>query len=171
MNKTKINIFLSPLIILMSLVLFRIIPHPPNFTPIIAFAVISSYFFSNQIIAFGTLVLSLLVSDFIIGFYDGFGFTYFILFFLLFSSKSLFKKLNFNSVTILLLYGSTAFFIFSNFAVWLKSGMYEHTFDGLLFCYINALPFYGNTLLSTFFYGYLLLFFNASIKKYEFNTN
>ena len=76
--------FFYPLIILFSLVLFRIVPHPPNFTPIIAFALISAYFFNNQILAFFILALSLIISDFIIGFYDGFVFNYIILFFLLF---------------------------------------------------------------------------------------
>ena len=160
--------FFSPLIILFSLVLFRIIPHPPNFTPIIAFAVISAYFFNNRVLAFFILALSLIISDFIIGFYDGFVFNYIILFFLLFTSKILFKNLNFKSVTILSLYGSTIFFVISNFMVWLNSGMYQHTLDGLLFCYTNAIPFYGNTLISTFFYSYLLLLFDVTIKKYEF---
>ncbi len=160
--------FFFPFIILLSLVLFRIVPHPPNFTPIIAFAVISAYFFNNQILAFFILALSLIISDFIIGFYDGFVFNYIILFFLLFTSKILFKNLNFKSVTILSLYGSTIFFVISNFMVWLNSGMYQHTLDGLLICYINAIPFYGNTLISTFFYSYLLLLFDVTIKKYEF---
>ena len=43
------------------------------------------------------------------------------------------------------------FFVISNFMVWLNSGMYQHTLDGLLICYTNAIPFYGNTLISTFF--------------------
>ena len=112
--------------------------------------------------------MSLIISDFIIGFYDGFVFNYIILFFLLFTSKILFKNLNFKSVTILSLYGSTIFFVISNFMVWLNSGMYQHTLDGLLICYTNAIPFYGNTLISTFFYSYLLLLFDVTIKKYEF---
>ena len=168
MMNIKNTSFFPPLIILFSLVLFRIVPHPPNFTPIIAFAVISAYFFNNQILAFFILALSLIISDFIIGFYDGFVFNYIILFFLLFTSKILFKNLNFKSVTILSLYGSTIFFVISNFMVWLNSGMYQHTLDGLLICYINAIPFYGNTLISTFFYSYLLLLFDVTIKKYEF---
>lgn len=168
MMNIKNTSFFYPLIILFSLVLFRIVPHPPNFTPIIAFALISAYFFNNQILAFFILALSLIISDFIIGFYDGFVFNYIILFFLLFTSKILFKNLNFKSVTILSLYGSTIFFVISNFMVWLNSGMYQHTLDGLLICYINAIPFYGNTLISTFFYSYLLLLFDVTIKKYEF---
>ena len=44
---------------------------------------------------------------------------------------------------------ATGFFLLSDFAVWIGSGMYPHTAAGLLDCYIKALPFYANDLLST----------------------
>lgn len=44
---------------------------------------------------------------------------------------------------------ATSFFILSNFVVWLGSGMYEHTLAGLAGCYLAALPFYANDLVST----------------------
>jgi len=44
---------------------------------------------------------------------------------------------------------STSFFLLSNFAVWAGSSLYAHTAAGLGSCYIAALPFYGNDLLST----------------------
>lgn len=43
----------------------------------------------------------------------------------------------------------TSFFVLSNFVVFLRSGMYPHTLDGLLACYAAAVPFYRNDLLST----------------------
>ena len=36
-----------PVGLILILALARLIPHPPNFTPIIAVAIISSYFFKN----------------------------------------------------------------------------------------------------------------------------
>lgn len=45
--------------------------------------------------------------------------------------------------------GPTSFFLISNFAVWVTSPMYAHTLAGLSTCYIAALPFYRNDLLST----------------------
>jgi len=45
--------------------------------------------------------------------------------------------------------GPTSFFVASNFAVWSGEGMYPHTLSGLRDCYIAALPFYQNDLLST----------------------
>ena len=44
---------------------------------------------------------------------------------------------------------STSFFLISNYAVWIGSLMYPHTFAGLTACYAVALPFYRNDLLST----------------------
>jgi hypothetical protein len=44
---------------------------------------------------------------------------------------------------------STSFFIVSNYAVWVGGTMYPHTMAGLGACYVAALPFYRNDLLST----------------------
>jgi len=45
--------------------------------------------------------------------------------------------------------GPTSFFIVSDYAVWLGSAMYPQTWAGLRDCYIAALPFYRNDLIST----------------------
>jgi hypothetical protein len=47
------------------------------------------------------------------------------------------------------LLGPTSFFVLSNFAVWVGSAMYTHTLDGLVTCYVAALPFYRNDLAAT----------------------
>jgi len=44
---------------------------------------------------------------------------------------------------------STSFFMVSNYAVWAGSAMYPHTVAGLGACYVAALPFYRNDLVST----------------------
>jgi hypothetical protein len=44
---------------------------------------------------------------------------------------------------------STSFFILSNFVVWAGSGMYPHSLGGLAACYIAAIPFYANDVMST----------------------
>ncbi|MFZ0302428.1 MAG: DUF6580 family putative transport protein [Terracidiphilus sp.] len=45
--------------------------------------------------------------------------------------------------------GPTAFFVISNYAVWLGSVFYPHTMSGLMTCYAAAIPFYGNDLAAT----------------------
>jgi Family of unknown function (DUF6580) len=45
--------------------------------------------------------------------------------------------------------GPTSFFVVTNYAVWAGSAMYPHTMAGLETCYIAAIPFYRNDLVST----------------------
>jgi uncharacterized protein DUF6580 len=52
--------------------------------------------------------------------------------------------------------GPTAFFLISNFGVWLGWRMYPATWDGLITCYVAALPFYRNSLVSSVAYTALL---------------
>jgi hypothetical protein len=56
------------------------------------------------------------------------------------------------SVTLVLtapVIASTSFFLVSNYVVWVGTAMYPHTVGGLATCYVAALPFYRNDLLST----------------------
>ncbi len=46
------------------------------------------------------------------------------------------------------LLASVSFFLVSNFTVWAEWGMYAKTFSGLGACYIAALPFFRNALVS-----------------------
>jgi len=52
--------------------------------------------------------------------------------------------------------GCTLFFLVTNFAVWALGATYPHTPEGLMACYVAALPFYRNSLLGTTFFGGLL---------------
>jgi hypothetical protein len=47
------------------------------------------------------------------------------------------------------LLGPTSFFLLSNYAVWAGAGMYPKTLGGLVACFVAALPFYRNDLIST----------------------
>jgi hypothetical protein len=47
------------------------------------------------------------------------------------------------------LLGPTSFFILSNYAVWMGGEMYPRTLAGLSACFVAALPFYRNDLVST----------------------
>ena len=52
-------------------------------------------------------------------------------------------------VTGAVLLSATSFFVVSDYAVWLGSTLYAHTLSGLATCFIAALPFYRNDVLST----------------------
>jgi len=50
---------------------------------------------------------------------------------------------------------SLSFYLISNFGVWLGWNSYPHTWQGLVQCYLAAIPWYWQTLISTFVYGSL----------------
>ncbi len=52
--------------------------------------------------------------------------------------------------------GPTAFFLISNFSVWLGWRMYAPTWQGLLACYVAGLPFFRNSLLSSLLFSGVL---------------
>ncbi len=58
-------------------------------------------------------------------------------------------KTDFVRVTAGVVLGPTSFFVSSNFAVWVTSGMYPKTAGGLATCFAAGLPFYRNDALST----------------------
>jgi hypothetical protein len=51
---------------------------------------------------------------------------------------------------------SVGFFLASNFTVWAEWGMYAKTFSGLGACYIAALPFFRNSVVSETFFSVLI---------------
>ena len=68
-----------------------------------------------------------------------------------------FKKLRLNIFSRVgaALSGSLLFFIITNFGVW-TSGLYGLNFNGLITCYIMAIPFFTNTLMSTLVFSLLI---------------
>ena len=70
----KKNLF--PITLILILALARLIPHPPNFTPIVAAAIVSGYLFRNIYLSISTLIIAMLIADFFIGFYEGIFFVY-----------------------------------------------------------------------------------------------
>ena len=64
----------------------------------------------------------------------------------------------------LVITGSFMFFVMSNFGVWLTSSFYEKSLNGLFNCYVMAIPFYTNTLISTaMFSGIIEIFIRSKL--------
>ncbi len=154
------NLKLLPIGLILLLVVSRVIPHPPNFTPIITIAIMSGYFFKDNYLSIFVLLISMFLGDFFIGFYKNMFFIYFslILITLIFSSIS--KKINYQNLFLYGFLGSMIFFIISNFGVWLIGGLYTKDIDGLIECYFMAIPFFKNTVISTLLFSYVAFFSN-----------
>ena len=143
------NVFLVSLIFFA--ILSRFLPHPPNFTPIAAIALLSSKGFTNRWVVFLIPIVSLFISDLFIGLHATIPFVY-ISFILIALLGMYVKKINIVSV----LLSSTIFFLVSNFGVWLL--YYPISTEGLVQCYTLALPFFLNTVLGDLVYGALLIY-------------
>ena len=113
----KKEIFAISLILI--LVLSRLIPHPPNFTPIVAVAIMSGYLFKNIYISFAVLITSMLLADAFIGFYKNMFFVYFSLILISYIFYKISSNINSKNLFIFSLLGTIVFFIISNFGVWI----------------------------------------------------
>jgi len=144
----------------------RLIPHPPNFTPITAIALFSIINFKNKYIGLSIPIVCLLISDLIIGISLINLFVY--LSFIVISGVGyIFGKINLKSI----LLSSLIFFLVTNFGVWLIG--YPNTLEGFVACYIAAIPFFGWTVAGDLFYSYSAkLSLNLFEKNYiSVNTN
>ena len=141
------------LLIVIVAALFRVVPHPPNFTPVTALALFSGVYFSNRILGILIPICVMILSDTILGFYEISYFVYFS-FILVSIFGLLYKKVNIGSTVV----ASLVFFLVSNLGVWLLG--YPKTVEGFITCYTLALPFLGYSLIGDLFY--------ITVLKYSF---
>ncbi len=155
------NLKFLPLTLILILVVSRLIPHPPNFTPIITIAIMSGYLFKDNYFSIFILIVSMLIGDFFIGFYDNMLFIYLPLVLITVIFSKIKKIVNYRNLFLYGFIGSLIFFIISNFGVWLSGNLYVRNLDGLIECYFMALPFFKNTIFSTFLFSYIIYFSNS----------
>lgn len=147
--------------------LTRLIPHPPNFSPIEAMALFGGAYFAKRSWSIVLPLIALFISDLALSLMmGGVYFQYFISagFLMIYATIALLSILGFglrNQVSVarvasFSIISSVIFFLVTNFGVWLGSAMYPQTASGLLAAYTAGLPFLQNGLLGTLFYSALL---------------
>ena len=137
------------------LALARIIPHPPNFTPILASAIMAPLLMNDRMFGIAIPILGMFIADVVIGFHP-----YQLVIYLTIATIGLVStmQVNYTKLAVLSVSSSVWFFLTTNFAVWLAWDYYPKTLEGLITCFTLALPFFTNTLLSTvIFTGILTL--------------
>jgi len=163
------NNFFYLLFFVVILALSRIIPHPPNFTPILASAIMAPMLIKDRWFGIAIPILAMFISDIIIGFYS----YQFVIYSSIFAI-SLVAPMRKNYVTLgIMAVGSSVwFFITTNFAEWMIWNYYPKTIEGLITCYTLAIPFFKNTLVSTcLFTGVIAIssrYINIFINKTNF---
>ena len=139
--KISIGIFLA-------LAASRFIPHPPNFTSLIALSFYIPAIFGLRYLP--ALLISFAITDFIIGFHSSVFFTWGSVIIIGLIAK--YFTTSILSRIFGALIGSLIFYLVTNYGVWF-GGMYSQNFGGLIESYIMGLPFFGYSLISTFIFS------------------
>ena len=134
----------------------RLLPHPPNFEPIGALALFAGACFDDKRWAFVLPLAAMLLGDAVIGFHAQMPVVYGTFALVVCMGFRLRERRRLLPVAASTLAASTLFFILTNFGVWAFDALYPRTFEGLITCYVAAIPFFGNTLAGNFFYATLL---------------
>lgn len=136
----------------------RLMPHPPNFTPIIAMGLFGGAYLKDKRWAILLPVIAMLLADFFLGFHGTMLWVYGSLILITIMGTLLKNRTTLINCTAATLGGSLLFFLLTNFGVWITSGFYPKSAAGLLNCYSMALPFFGNTLAGSVFYSAIMFF-------------
>jgi len=134
----------------------RLIPHPPNFTPVAAMALFGGAYLSERRLAFGLPLAALLLSDAVLGFYQGMIWVYGSFALIVCLGLQLRSRRRLLPIAGAALAGSVLFFVVTNFGVWASGGLYPRTLTGLGACYAAAIPFFQNTIAGDLVYTALL---------------
>ncbi len=134
----------------------RLIPHPPNLTPIAAIALFGGAYFADKRLAFLVMLAAMLLSDLAIGLHRELPVVYACFATTVCIGLWLRGRRRAPLIAGAALGSSILFFVVTNFGVWALSSLYPKTMEGLIACYLAAIPFFKNTLVGDVFYTALL---------------
>ena len=148
---------LAVLAIILVAALARLIPHPPNVTPLAAMALFAGSYLADRRLAFAVPLAALFLSDLLLGLhatmpfvYAGLAMTVFI------GMKVIGDRRGMMRIGGAAIASSLIFYAVTNFGVWAAGAMYPHTPAGLAACYVAGLPFLQNGLLGDLAFAALL---------------
>jgi hypothetical protein len=172
MNRTDLDTAFAPgPLVLAAMILLaalsRLLPHPPNFSPVEAIALFGGAYFASRRWALAAPLVALLVSDLALAAMLGDGYASYvggISFWSVYACIALSTAMGFGlrgrvgAVRLLgySLAGSVLFFAVTNFAAWLGSPGYPQTAAGLAAAYVAGIPFFQWTVLGTLAYAAVL---------------
>jgi hypothetical protein len=152
-----------PYLYVLAAIVLRLLPHPWNVTPLGAMFLFSGATFRSKAESLAVPMAALLLSDYAVihllygGSYSWFSpYTWvgFVITGLI--GWILRPKITWARVAVASIAGSVAFFLISNFGVWVGGKLYSLTVSGLVACYVAALPFFRNSLLGDLAYTALM---------------
>jgi len=145
------------------LALGRLIPHPPNLTPMLAAAIFAPYVINDRWTAIAVPLMAMFIADVFIGLHPYMLWVYGSIALSTFISMQLQKS--YISLALMTLISSIMFFLITNFAVWIMWDYYPNTLEGLIMCYTMAIPFFQNTLFGTVIYTALMASITVALSR------
>ncbi len=154
------------IVLILSAAASRLLPHPPNFTPVGAMALFAGAVMGSRFISYLIPVLAMFMADLALNnivyaeysegfvwFTEGAIWIYGGILAMVFLAPKLIKKISAKSIVLASLVGAAVFFLLSNFGVWLGGALYAKSLTGLIACYGAALPFFLNSILGNLVFG------------------
>jgi hypothetical protein len=148
--------FLIVALMIFAAAALRILPHLLNFTPVGAMAIFAGSLFRNRWFAFLFPLAALFAGDLFVGLYK--------LMFIVYVSFALSVAIGrwvaqsrtLARIGVAVFLGALQFFVVTNFAMWALSDFYPKTSTGLATCFVNAIPYFWNTLAGDVLYAAVL---------------
>tara|TARA_B100000686_G_C16304257_1_gene720012 strand:+ start:45 stop:530 length:486 start_codon:yes stop_codon:yes gene_type:complete len=152
--------------IFLALAASRFIPHPPNFTSLLALSFYVPALLGIKYLP--ALLISLIFTDLVIGFHNTIFFTWGSIVIISIISKFFYQNMIFRLCGALA--GACTFYLITNFGVW-SLGSYGYDINGLIICYTVALPFFGYSIISTILFSVIIeaIYNYKIIKKKYYN--
>ena len=162
MNKPRLALLAG---MVLAAALSRLIPHPPNFTPVAALALFGGASFASKRAALGLPLAGLFLSDLVLGFYAITPVVYASFALIACLGMWVRRRQDVLHLALATVAGAVLFFVLTNFGVWAIGTMYPKTWTGLADCFVAAIPFFWNTLVSDVAYSALLFGGLAIVEK------
>lgn len=165
-----------PVALILAAAAARLVPHPPNMTPVTAIALFGAWQYGwrgwwKGLLSVGLPLAALFLSDLalnnlvyrmggesegLVWFYPGAGWTYLSMALVVGWGWLALKRFSAVRLAGASVVGSLLFFAVSNFGVWASFPLYPHTAAGLMECYVAGIPFLGNAMLGDLLFTGLL---------------
>ena len=132
----------------------RLVPHPPNVTPIAAMALFGGAYLTKGKFAYWLPLAAMLLSDVVLG-YTTYGASLLrsqpVVYACILATAAMGRLIRDKRSPLqvggLTLASSVMFYVVTNFAVWISGSLYPRSWAGLAACYTAAIPFFRNSLL------------------------
>ena len=149
--------------------LSRLLPHPPNFTPVEAIGLFAGAYLADRRLAFLVPLVAMALADVVLGLHSGMPVIYGLIAFNVWLGTRLGPDPGAGRVVAYGLGAATTFFLVSNFAVWLAADGHYYSQDlaGIVACYTLALPFFAYTLLGMAVYASVLFGGMALVRRWQ----